>query len=162
MASTRKQISTAIKGILETVSGVGVVQEYHRYTRSPEGFKEYFTKLVDQYSREANAWLVCRDSFSQTTAGMPIPQEMREHQWTIVGYVGLKDSTGSEETFQDLVDEIVNAFEARKQLGLPTIVEYVRPPQVPTIDHAWFGPVLCHHCVIQLAVLERRTIVYAS
>jgi len=162
MPTRRKQISTAIKGILEGVSGVGVVQEYHRYTRTPEGFKEFFTELVSQYERTASAWLISRDSLSQTTTGMPIPWEMREHQFVISGYVGLKDSTGTEETFQDLIDEIVDAFESRKELGLAGIVEYVRPLQVPVIDHAWLGPILCHHCEIQLAVLERHIITYVS
>lgn len=162
MPTRRKQITTAIKGILEGISGVGVVQEYHRYTRTPEGFREYFTELVDQYTRTANVWLITRDAFSQTAEGVPIPQEIREHLFMISGYVGLKDSAGTEETFQDLVDEIVSALESRKRLGLDDTSIHVRPPQVPVIDHAWFGPLLCHHCDIQLRVLERRTIAYVA
>jgi len=81
----------------------------------------------------------------------------------ISGYVGLQDANASEETFQDLVDDIVNALESRKRLGLGTSAPiHVRPPQVPVIDHAWFGPLLCHHCDIQLRVLERRTIAYTA
>lgn len=160
MPTLRKQITAAIKTILESVPGVGVVQEYHRYTRTPEGFRRYFTKLVDQYTRSANVWLITRDAFAQTAAGVPIPQEMREHLFVISGYVGLKDSDGSEEVFQDLVDSVVNALESRKRLGLETTTVHVREPQVPVIDHVWFGPLLCHHCDIQLRVLERRTIAY--
>jgi len=163
MPTLRKQVTTAIKGILEDISGVGVVQEYCRYTRTPEGFREYFTKLVDQYMRIANVWLITRDGFTQTADGVPIPQEMREHLFVISGYVGLKDSDASEEIFQDLVDEIINALESRKRLGLETTDIHVRPPQVPVIDHAWLGrTVLCHHCEIHLRVLERRSIVYVA
>jgi len=162
MPTLRKQITTAIKGILESVSGVGIVQEYHRYTRTPEGFRTYFTKLIDQYTRTANVWLITRDGFTQTADGVPIPQEIREHLFVISGYVGLKDSTGSEETFQDLVDEIVSAFESRKRLGLEATVIHVRPPQVPVIEHFMFGPILTHHCDIHLRVLERRTIAYVA
>ncbi len=160
MTTSRKAISAAIKSILENVSGIGTIHEFHRYTRMPEGFKEYFTKLVDWEKRQLNTWLITRDSFSQTTVGMPIGQEMRSHTFVIRGYMGIKDSTGSEETFQDLVDEIVNALEARVKLGIPDVVEYAYPVSVPTIGHSMFGVAPCHYCEIHLRVDERRSITY--
>ena len=163
MPTLRKQITTAIKGILEDISGVGVVQEYYRYTRTPEGFREYFTELVDQYTRTANVWLITRDGFTQTADGVPIPEEIREHLFTISGYVGLKDADASEETFQDLVDEVVSALESRKRFGLEATNIHVRAQKTVIIDHAWLGrTVLCHHCEIQLRVLGRRTIAYVA
>jgi len=155
VASHYLEISAAIKDILETVEGIGKVLSTHRYTRQPESFREFFTSLVPSGSAQVNAWLISRVRVPIETKGLPIREMRWRHQFVINGYTSLRDADGSEAAFQQLVDRVIDALLPHKRLNVPDYVEYANEPQCTQINHDWFGPVLCHHCVISLEVLQR-------
>jgi hypothetical protein len=152
--------STALKETLESVSGIGVVHATHRYTRTPEGFRDYFTALIQSGQPSyVHTWLIHRDGFSQTDDRQATGHEQRAHRFVIDGYWGICESDGSELAFQEILDDIADALSVHKKLSLST-VEFVRPPQIISIDHQFLGPVLCHHARIEIELLARHKISY--
>jgi hypothetical protein len=154
-------VSAAIKGYLDNVSGIGRVYATHRYARPPEDYIGLFTELIPNSNQKlVNTWLIHRNATAIDDVGHPLGQVRRTHTYAIEGYLALRDASGSEDTFQLLVDSILTVFTAHKQLGLPNTVEFVYAPQLATIDLTAFGPVVCHHCVITLRVTERVSVAY--
>jgi len=144
-----KDIREQIKAILAGVSGIGVVHEYERWA-------VHWDKFLDLY-RDGNgrihAWTITRVATPSKRDTMPTLQRM--HKFRIRGIYALDDDGGSELVFQDLVEDIQDAFDDEYDLGGHVLNS--GPVQVKIVETYRVGGVLCHVAELELEAWERKT-----
>lgn len=141
------EIRAEIKNILESVDGIGKVHDYERHTVD---WKKFISLFADTNNR-INGWTITRLQVRekrQASLGLNI----RTHIFRIRGYLGLKDSTETEKTFQGLIESICNSFRGRETLNGSSLKS--GPPQVGKIFHRPFAGILVHTCEITIEVQE--------
>lgn len=103
-------IRDGIIHVLGTVVGIGVIHGYRRFDRSVAAWKQLMTSggLV-------NGWEVYR--VSTETKRYTLPTQEREHKFKIAAVYTHNDAGASEETFQNLLDAVFNAFKSNHTLN---------------------------------------------
>lgn len=166
MADTqaRAAIQAQIKAIMATVATIEPSRIYDgRYaTTQPMAFLDRF--LVDEANNvpaHIEAWFVARISTpsdtSETQQGrVAIGTEIRRtHIFRIEGYRGFAagDDHDSENTFQDVIDDLLTAFNTKRTLN-NTAFDSV-PPQLRIIDFEQFGDLVAHHAQLEIKAYEQ-------
>lgn len=139
-------IRAEIKTILGSVSGIGKVHDFERWTIDWKKFLEFF-KTEDN---KINGWTITRSTSREENQAMGT--NIRTHQIVITGYYGLKDSIESEKTFQDLIESVCDALRSNNDLNGSCLRS--EPPQITRVYPRPFGGVLVHVCNILLSVDE--------
>jgi hypothetical protein len=98
-----------IVSIISAVSGIGVVHDYERYSRS---FAEWQALMTS--GGIINGWTVSRE---KTDVENRYPTILNRHIFKIKGYYRLDDPAASEATLQALVNRIKTAFNSKKTLN---------------------------------------------
>lgn len=140
------QIRAQVASILSSVPGMGVVHQYERYAADYSAFLSLF-----KHQDKINGWVITRRGVPTRLAAHQV--EDREHQLLLRGYYGLADSAASEHTFQQLVEDVQDAFKHDLTLGGACLK--AGPVQVDVIEPRLFGTVLCHVAELSLSVRER-------
>lgn len=143
-------IRTQIKNVLESVSGMGQVYEYLRHAVDESTFKTLFIS-----NNKLNTWLITREAV-RDKAVSAAPSYIRTHDFKIFGFYGLKDTDATENTFQALVDTVLE--DLRVALEPPSVLSNTAlnatPPQVRPINHKQYSRRLTHACEITFTVDE--------
>lgn len=150
-------IRAQIKAILESVSGIGVVHDYERYSRSIADFRDIMTKSG---ATSVNGWVISRQSTEshQATLG-PKGQIERTHTFRIAGIYELNDAAGSEKTLQGILDAIFEAFKAVSTLnGTCVSHRQIQIDSVSVTKDGELGDDLYHTAELTLEVLERTAV----
>ncbi len=141
------QIRTEIKNLLETVSGIGKVHDYERWTNDWRTFLNCF----NTDNNKINGWMITRiDTRERLQAAGAV--NIATHTLAIKGYYGLKDNIESEKTFQDLIESIRSTLRTHNNLNGTCLKSY--PPQVDVLSPHPYAGILMHQCRIQLKVEE--------
>jgi len=133
--------------ILRAVSGIGEVHTAQRLSRDWAQFISQFTK-----DGVLNGWTISRRAASETY--LTNRESERRHSFVIRGFYGVQDDDvqHSEETFQDLVEAVCDAF--RADYDLNGACEMHGPIQVRVVDYRMFGGVFCHYAELEVAAQE--------
>lgn len=140
-------IRAKIKSILEGVSGIGVVHNRRRYSKSLAEYLKMMTSSV-----MINGWTIHNKS---TPADIEVhPAVERHHHYEIAGIYELDDENDSYSTFRALLESISDAFD-----GNPTLDGLALnsgPIQIDNVDEDDLGSGrLFHNCLISIDVEER-------
>jgi hypothetical protein len=148
-------IRPLVKEHLESVDGIGQVHDYVRHTRF---WDEFFKRHVK--GGRVNTWEFTRRSMQSAQDSLggreAIGCQYRQtHQIEVIGRLALSEKVegGTEIPFQDLVDNVVDAFRRDTLLGGRLLVP--NPPNIQNIGHQSYGGVLVHQATITLAAVER-------
>lgn len=154
-------IRAALADVLEGVSGIGPVHQYDRWAIRWEKTLELFKTDEDLF----HAWMISRKAVAQRQA--TLGEIERAHVLTIRGVYGLKDADATEQTFQDLIEAVINALSDPDNDTLDGTCSTTHPdwgpmngacgPQVDSIDVRMFGSVLCHIVEMRLCAVETIT-----
>ena len=93
-------ILSRVKTILESVSNIGIVHDFPRFTADLSVQHERFVS-----NGILHTWMIERKSFEPTTKGV-MSQVFRKHVFEIVGFYEVNDANVTEKTFQNLIDDI--------------------------------------------------------
>lgn len=147
-------IRAQIKAILETVSGIGAVYDYERYARS---LGDYFAMMTKSGSTTVNGWIIHRERTVSQKATLGINGQIeRTHTYRIAGLHDLDDATGSEKTFQGILDGIFEQFKANPTLnGTANFHDQVQIEEVTVCLEDEYGGDLYHVAECTLTVHER-------
>ena len=147
-------IRAAIKTILENdVDGIGRVHDFLRHTTF---WSEMGKRHLDE--QKLNDWEITRIGITQGLAA-PQTQVAAEptfddvHLVQIIGRLGVQDSSESEKTFQDLIDNVTTALRKKSDLN-QTVVKSIQPIDI-VIGHESFSGILVHQAVITFEADER-------
>ena len=141
-------IRAEIKTILETVSGIGAVHTYERYSRS---LAEYFTLMTS--GGKVNGWMIHRASTDSRREVLPLIE--RYHEYKISSIYELDDVNASEVTFQAILDAIFEAFKSENTLNGQALDS--EPVSIDFVNTEEYGGRLFHTAVLTLVVRERST-----
>ena len=145
-------IRTELKTILESVSGIGQVHDYKRYSADWGSYKKLFTK-----DKKVNEWEIQRDGFSTSPTGSQSRSgKVKDitHRITIRGFYAFNDACASEKTFDTLCDAITDKL--IQDQGLGGQAELIGIPIAGEITFNYLGDVLCHMVEIKFEVYERE------
>lgn len=148
-------VRTKIKDLIGTVSGIGKVHDYERYTHDWKQYTKFFTK-----DSKVNVWQIERATFTRfvhATKGPTAGVERVIHDFIIRGWYGLSDDLASEKTFQDLIEGVCQKFRGYPDLDGTAEMIKMSPEQPITgsIRKDYLGAVLCHVVEINISIQER-------
>jgi hypothetical protein len=147
-------IITQIETVIESVSGIGQTHDYRRYSHDEATFKR-----LHKSGSKVNTWQIYRtetQELSGAEEGGSLHKDRDVHAITIEGFMSLKDSTASEKTFRTIIEGIRDALRLKQTLSGACFV--IRSGPDVTQDSEMYNNVLCHHCLVTLAVEELVTI----
>ncbi len=137
-------LRTAIKTLLDEVTGIGKVHKYDR--RSSEDSK-FLALFQDETSKKIFGWEIAKDGFRLEK----VSQKYKlTHNFVLKGYYGLQDAAETEITFNAVIDLVILKFVTKKVSG----AEGHPVPQAGRTVPKLFGSVLCHTVDINLPVAE--------
>jgi len=139
-------IRAQIKTVLESVSGIGIVHDYRRHSRSWATLKALF----------ASAGTVSAVTFYRVACPADrdtMPTILRRHSFKLDFLRELDDAAATEKTFQALLDAVFEVFKANQTLG--GTCQNVDPLQVDAIDTEDIEQTLYHVASCTLVCHER-------
>lgn len=137
---TSTAIRTAIAAKLNTVVGIGKVQDYERYTDKMGALRVLYT-----WEKQLRGWHVRR--VRQRRTSKSLGRTVVITRWQIRGFLALKDQDQTEKVMDDLVDDIIAAFAADEDLDgvvSDTVVNDEAGIQLEDSGPVRFADVLCH------------------
>lgn len=147
---TVKQIRDAIKAKIITVANIGVVHTYERYAKDASKFAEFYkfgnpARILGWHVRRVST----REHLIDTERWSVL------HGWRIRGFKSLDDADATEESFDDQIEQIRDAFRLDDDLG--GLVFSLMNPQnseigIQVIEHVpvMLAGVLCHKAELGL------------
>jgi hypothetical protein len=141
-------IRNEIGQIIETVTGIGIVHSYLRWSNTFDGFLNLFKDSTDKI----NGCMITRVKTPEEFVGGGRTSE-RSHMMKIVCIYGLKDGDASELYFQDTIIEGI-CVALRHEKTLNNRRANLGLPQVDIVEPRKFGSVLCHYAEITVSVTE--------
>jgi hypothetical protein len=138
-------VRAQIKSSMQAVTGIGIVHDYERWSRSLAEFLALMTS-----SGQINGWMIHRQ---QTTSDwQSTGQILLTHTYKISGLYQLDDVAISETTFQALLDAIFTAFKSNITLNGAAL--RCHPIQIENVDVDELGGRLFHSAQLSLTVEE--------
>jgi hypothetical protein len=141
-------IRAEMKSILESVSGIGQVHDYQRYSKEWSTYKDVF-----ESSDKINFVQIVRTGFSRIVHGSNSTERVT-HAFVLEGAYGLKDDDASAKVVDDLVESISQVFRDKPRLN--NTAEVVQYPISGDIFIGMFGNVLCHRYSIRVTIRDRE------
>ena len=146
-----KTIADQIANTLAAVPNVGRVHKYIRLIMDREKLDEL---ALDPSQDRVAVWMMHRESVSEELLSTNQETEIH-HPFVVLGYLGFKDEDATELIFQQLIDDIREAF--RPVNTLNDVVELRFMVQARSIDYADLHGVLCHRAELTIDVQEFYT-----
>ncbi len=142
-------ILALIKAQLETVSGIGIVHDYFRYSDDLE------KQAADLFVSNGifHTWMITRTAVE--AEAMTSFQVERTHPFELWGFYGMKDSEATEKTFQAICDLVLNKFDEDSNVVLSANADQPGAAQLTEFINGveWMG-VLTHRATIRINVFE--------
>jgi len=138
-------IIAQIKTVLESVSGVGTVHDYDRYSLSLGAYVE----LMKDENGDVNGWTIEPEEGAGELE--TVAQYQLSHRFRIIGVYALNDEDESSKTFRALVRSIMLTFAANPTLNGAVILAV---PESYAIDIMELGQVAFHQATVYLGVTE--------
>ncbi len=149
MASSNfSNIRDEVFAVLDGVATNGKCYKYARLQSDWAAFLDLFRDAVD--TTLISGWTMSRTTSPEKhlTNG----EHQREITFRLRGYYGVVDLTATELAFDQIVEDVCDAF--RGELTFNGTAERSNPPQVRVVEYRAFGPILCHCAEIELTVFE--------
>lgn len=130
---TYTDIANALVNQLQLVSGIGVVHNRPRWINQWDMFVQ---NLVPAGDDKINGWWVSRESVEQDAHTIGVQGiDTRRHTFIITGFYSHLEDQNSELTFQQLIDDIMDALAPKKELisDLAFIFDPVRARLITTL-----------------------------
>jgi hypothetical protein len=148
------QVRAVIKSTLEGISTIEKVQDYSRHTVD---WDEIATFFKDTNNR-IHVWIIEWNNTDNVLEAVGTRVYSYNHNITLWGLYGLKDSEATQKTFEDEVDTVLDTFNALEWLlsGSTRIARQNEPAVLANLDHATLSDVLCHRAQIDINYNEQR------
>ena len=140
-------IITAVKSIVEGVSGVENVYDTVRNWQSEKQFRDGARTA----SGAIQFWFITREATEAEDLGPRLTA--RRHRIAVHGYAGVNDAALSEKTFQALLESVAAALGSDRKLN--QTARHSGPAQVRAVDFRILSNVLCHHAELGVEAEEK-------
>jgi hypothetical protein len=148
-------VKNRVQAQMNTIAGMGNV-----YTRLRNLSVEKDQALLLK-GGALHVWMI--DRIASALIDQSVNQNFTEQRdaLCITGYLGVNDANASSDTFEALIDAILQTLnnDRRPPSLLGNTVYTAQPPQLKTKDHHMYGvggQVLCHHAEIVISFVWRE------
>ncbi len=145
-------IRAKIKSIMDTVTDIGKVHDYERWTADWSQFLNLFKANIGGKD-QIRGWEILRKS--APAEYIDNVEEMTKHLFIVRGYMGVQDASATEKTFNVLIEAVRAKF--RFNFTLDGLCELAGPVSVDLVEVRSFGGTLCHYCELSLPAQELFT-----
>lgn len=148
--STLQQHRAAILAKMLTVEQLGRVHDEEPYAREQAAFQALYLWDIGGGQKQLRGWHFRRTATREVTLG--VGRVMNAHTWRMQGFMALQ-TPGSGKAFDDLVEQLRDAFRADETLGGVTVPGPINQPtglQLLDSTPVMFVGVLCHAATLQL------------
>ncbi|MDY7034558.1 MAG: hypothetical protein SV375_00120 [Thermodesulfobacteriota bacterium] len=155
---TIEAITGQIAAILAAADGEAVVHQYQRLATVKNDFVDLFKGSDDKI----HAWTITR---IKTASQKETSLTEFAHVFAVRGYYGLKDADATELVYQEIIEDVVAAFDNEDAETLNDSCLTINPDwgpmagaiglQVDVLEARMFFGVLCHFADCRLGVIER-------
>lgn len=157
-------VRDAIHALVISVPGVGNVFKHERLSTDWATFLARYVVSTSGVDVINVAWfsrIASTETATRDEALVPVAVEATE-VWRVTLAYGFQDdedsNLASDRAFQLLVDRLKDAFRFSEALGIPDIVLYAEPADVPTIGLYQVSDVVVHRAEMNIRVILRDTI----
>lgn len=158
--SSYTSIAAALKTLLEAIPNIGQVHAYRRWNADWSTYLDH-TKTTLSGENQVRVWMVTRESLTSSFEDS-FRQARHTHSMVIVGALGLNDSDDTYTKFQELLDLVVAALDAKRDLSASDIIDYsIGAASVRTIGEEALGSVLCHVAEIEVSVITLSPVTFS-
>ncbi|MBN8715218.1 MAG: hypothetical protein J0H50_14860 [Xanthomonadales bacterium] len=144
------QIRAAIVATMQTVADIGVVHNRERYIKDLSGLK---TLYVPVGTSQLRGWFVRRQELAERDR--ILPRSIEYTRWRIQGVMAFDDANASELVFDQLIEDLRDAFRANDTLD-GTVSQCALPDgseaglQLVEAGPVSFAGVICHGARLSL------------
>ena len=154
--SVYSTIRDAIKTQVSAVSGIGQVHAYERYSAD---WSSYFNLFGG--TNQILGWWVTWDGIPESGIdGERMGPVSETYRYTVHGMMGLKDSTATEQSFDELIETVVKELRDQRDYGSTNVIDYSTRVTVPVIETRQYGSVFAHYTEIRVEVTVASDIVW--
>lgn len=152
MTATVDTIRAAIKTTMQTVSNIGVVNDFERYSDQASKLSAQYVATISG-SPQLRGWQIRR--VAKREVFVDHGRWSVHNRWRIRGFMALNDATESEKTFDSLIAALEDAFRANDTLG-GEVMTCIDPEtseaglQLIESKPVLFAGVLCHSAECEL------------
>ena len=149
MSTNYETLRDAIYAVLSGISDIGQVHKQKRWSADKEKFKTAYMATIGA-ADQIRAWWISR--LSTASAAMTKSSYQRDYIFQIEGFMALDDSANTEQTFQTLVDTVMDTLDAqRPNLGG---ADHQEPIALEAYSEVVIGGYLCHHAILRLTLVK--------
>lgn len=149
MTTTYETLRDAIYTVVSGISNIGQVHKQKRWSADKEKFKAAYMATIGA-TDQIRAWWISR--INTPSATMTRKSYQRDYVFQIEGFMGLDDSADTEQTFQTLVDTVMDTLDTqRPNLGG---ADHQEPAILEAYSEVVIGGYLCHHAVLRLTLVK--------
>lgn len=152
---------STIRGLIYTivngVTDIGKVYDYHRYSNELDAFLNFYQTTIGGQV-QVRGWTVGFEGFGSEQSDTC--DAIREYTFKVRGYLGLIDSLATEKTGAVLAEAVANALDDATSIRT-AVYPFTKPASIDVYEHRLFGGesgVLCHYAEITQRVTELRSI----
>lgn len=140
-------ISTQIKTLLDATTGIGQTYDYMKLSHNDQTNKSlYVTNEI------FHVWFITRTDMPSEP--YKLKHVNRKHNFQLIGFYAIDDSSESEKTFQALCDTICNEFDKDENINFVGTTHKIKPAFLENFEPVEFVNVLCHRAIITLEIEE--------
>ncbi len=153
-ATIRAAIKSELEDVVGITGGLGIVQTFEPHVARIEDVKTFFTGIN---SNLVNGWTISRESVT-TLQGSDGFRFSRTHSIIVRGRFVLQTDGSTEETFQDLIELVLDKFDGNQIIWVKQPEENSQGPQVDIQETELLGSILVHLCEIRFEVEEFKEV----
>jgi hypothetical protein len=140
-------IINEVQSIVKAVTNVGSVHAYRRAVQTESDFLDVYK---DEATGMIRAWDITRESTASEDHTVGATQE--SHLIVLRGYMSVSDKDASEQTFQNLIEDVRAALRMKRNLNAKLLD--TTPVQARSVTAAMIGNVLCHYAELSFTAIE--------
>lgn len=148
-------IRTLLYNIVNGVTDIGKVYDYHRYSNELPTFLSYYQTTVNGQA-QIRAWTIAHEGFESEQ--LDTCDIVRRHRFKIRGYMSLIDAIASEKVFAALAETVADTLDDATTIRTSDYPDPM-PSSIDILEHRLFGGesgALCHYAEITQIVTETR------
>jgi len=148
VSTTYETLRDAIYTVLNGITNIGQVHKQKRWSAPKEKFLAAYMATIGGID-QIRAWWISR--LATPSEAMTKSSYQRNYAFQLDGFMGLDDSADTEQTFQTLIDTVMDTFDLqRPNLGG---ADHQTPIALERYDEVMISGYLCHHAVLRLTLV---------
>lgn len=153
-ATIRTALKTAIEAVPGISGGDGSVQDHEPHVTRLE---DYISKFGNTAGTAINGWTITRERLQETMQDPGFRFQLI-HEVVVRGRFGVMETSGTEVTFQDLIDAVASAVRGSVTIWVECPEDSDNALQAEIIGHESHGSFLVHLAELRFSVEEFEVI----